>query len=176
MSRIFKVRYLGLITLIVTLFFLLDYRKGDIGAADNEKTFQRIKVFSEALNEIQKKYVEEKDAKELIYGAIKGMMNTLDPHSIFLSPEEFKELEIETSGIFSGIGIEITLKDGLLTVVSPIEGTPADKAGLLPGDKILQIEDKITKNMTLNDAVRLIRGPKGTKVSLTILAGRSQGT
>lgn len=169
MSRIFKVRYLGLITLIVTLFFLLDYRKGDIGAADNEKTFQRIKVFSEALNEIQKKYVEEKDAKELIYGAIKGMMNTLDPHSIFLSPEEFKELEIETTGIFSGIGIEITLKDGLLTVVSPIEGTPADKAGLLPGDKILQIEDKITKNMTLNDAVRLIRGPKGTKVSLTIL-------
>ena len=96
MSRIFKVRYLGLIILIVTLFFLLDYRKGDIGAADNEKTFQRIKVFSEALNEIQKKYVEEKDAKELIYGAIKGMMNTLDPHSVFLSPEEFKELEIET--------------------------------------------------------------------------------
>jgi len=169
MSRIFKVRYLGLIILIVTLFFLLDYRKGDIGAADNEKTFQRIKVFSEALNEIQKKYVEEKDAKELIYGAIKGMMNTLDPHSIFLSPEEFKELEIETTGIFSGIGIEITLKDGVLTVVSPIEGTPADKAGLLPGDKILQIEDKITKNMTLNDAVRLIRGPKGTKVTLTIL-------
>ncbi|OGP52146.1 MAG: peptidase S41 [Deltaproteobacteria bacterium RBG_13_43_22] len=164
-----KVKYLGLFVLVMAFFFLVDNPKEGINAADMEKTFPKIKIFSEALNEIQKKYVEEKDSKDLIYGAIRGMMNTLDPHSTFLSPEEFKELEIETSGIFSGIGIEITLKDGMLTVVSPIEGTPADKAGLLPGDKILQIGEKNTKNMTLNDAVRLIRGQKGTKVILLIL-------
>jgi len=169
MKGISKVRYLGLIVLVMTFFFLVDNPKLGINAADMEKTFPKIKIFSEALNEIQKKYVEEKDNKELIYGAIRGMMNTLDPHSIFLTPEEFKELEVETTGIFSGIGIEITLKDGILTVVSPIEGTPADKAGLLPGDKILQIEEKSTKNMNLNDAVRVIRGQKGTKVNLLIL-------
>jgi carboxyl-terminal processing protease len=164
-----NVRYLGLIILVLAFFFLVHNPKEGINAADVEKTFPKIKLFSEALNEIQKKYVEEKDSKELIYGAIRGMMNTLDPHSTFLSPEEFKELEIETSGIFSGIGIEITLKDGILTVVSPIEGTPADKAGLHPGDKILQIDEKSTKNMTMNEAVRMIRGTKGTKVTLTIL-------
>jgi carboxyl-terminal processing protease len=163
-----KVKYLGLIVLVLTFFFLMDNPQKDINAADIEKTFSKIKVFSEALNEIQKKYVEEKDSKELIYGAIRGMMNTLDPHSTFLSPEEFKELEVETSGIFSGIGIEITLKDGVLAVVSPIEGSPADKAGLSPGDKILQIDEKTTKNMTLNEAVRLIRGQRGTKVTLLI--------
>ena len=169
MKGTFKVKYLGLIVLVIVFFFLMDNRQKDTNAADVEKTFSKIKVFSEALTEIQKKYVEEKDSKELIYGAIRGMMNTLDPHSSFLSPEEFKELEIETSGIFSGIGIEITLKEGILTVVSPIEGSPADKAGLSPGDKILQIDEKGTKNMTLNDAVRLIRGQKGTKVTLLIL-------
>lgn len=164
-----KVKYLGLIFLVVAFFFLVDHPRESSNAADIEKTFSKIKIFSEALNEIQKKYVEEKDSKELIYGAIRGMMSTLDPHSSFLSPEEFKELEIETTGKFSGIGIEITLKDGVLTVVSPIEGSPADKAGLFPGDKILQIDEKSTKNMNLNDAVRLIRGQKGTKVQLLIL-------
>ncbi len=168
MKGTFKVKYFGLIVLVIAFFFLMDNRQKDTNAADVEKTFSKIKVFSEALTEIQKKYVEEKDSKELIYGAIRGMMNTLDPHSSFLTPEEFKELEIETSGIFSGIGIEITLKDGILTVVSPIEGSPADKAGLSPGDKILQIDEKSTKSMNLNDAVRLIRGQKGTKVILLI--------
>jgi len=164
-----SIKFVGLILLILVVFFVVNNPKDSINAADADKTFPRIKLFSEALNEIQKKYVEEKDSKELIYGAIRGMMNTLDPHSAFLSPEEFKELEIETSGIFSGIGIEITLKDGILTVVSPIEGTPADKAGLQPGDKILLIDEKSTKNMTMNEAVRMIRGTKGTKVTLTIL-------
>jgi carboxyl-terminal processing protease len=169
MKGILKVRYLGLVALVLALLFLLGNPQKGSNAADIERTFAKIKVFSEALNEIQKKYVEEKDSKDLIYGAIRGMMNTLDPHSTFLTPEEFKELEVETTGIFSGIGIEITLKDGVLTVVSPIEGSPADKAGLAPGDKILQIDGKNTKNMTLNDAVRLIRGQKGTKVILMIL-------
>lgn len=165
----FKIKYVGLLFLVIALLLFGDHPRESSDAADVEKTFAKIKIFTEALNEIQKKYVEEKDPKELIYGAIRGMMSTLDPHSAFLSPEEFKELEVETTGKFSGIGIEITIKDGVLTVVSPIEGSPADRAGLAPGDKILQIDDKSTKNMTLNDAVRLIRGPKGTKVQLLIL-------
>jgi carboxyl-terminal processing protease len=169
MSKTAKIKYAGLIFLLLTFFLLIDHPGGPIIAADSDKTFQKIKIFGEALSEIQKKYVEDKDSKDLIYGAIKGMVNTLDPHSAFLTPEEFKELEIETSGIFSGIGIEITLKDGILTVVSPIEGTPADKAGLRAGDKILQINEKSSKNMSMTEAVRLIRGTRGTKVNLTIL-------
>ena len=169
MSKTAKIKYVGLIFVLLTFFVLIDQQGGPIIAADSDKTFQKIKIFGEALSEIQKKYVEDKDSKDLIYGAIKGMVNTLDPHSAFLTPEEFKELEIETTGIFSGIGIEITVKDGILTVVSPIEGTPADKAGLRAGDKILQINEKSSKNMSMTEAVRLIRGPRGTKVNLTIL-------
>jgi carboxyl-terminal processing protease len=169
MQGSYKLKYAGLVLLVVALFLFGGSPREGSDAADIDKTFSKIKIFSEALNEIQKKYVEEKDPKELIYGAIRGMMSTLDPHSTFLTPEELKELEIETTGKFSGIGIEITLKDGVLTVVSPIEGSPADRAGLAPGDKILQIDEKSTKNMTLNEAVRMIRGPKGTKVQLLIL-------
>jgi carboxyl-terminal processing protease len=169
MSKTAKIKYAGLIFVLLTFFVFIDQQGGPIVSADSDKTFQKIKIFGEALSEIQKKYVEDKDSKDLIYGAIKGMVNTLDPHSAFLTPEEFKELEIETTGIFSGIGIEITLKDGMLTVVSPIEGTPADKAGLRAGDKILQINEKSSKNMSLTEAVRLIRGTRGTKVNLTIL-------
>jgi len=169
MSKKAKIKFAGLVLIILIFSLSLERSGGLIVNADNDRTFQKVKIFSEALSEIQKKYVEDKDSKDLIYGAIKGMLGTLDPHSAFLTPEEFKELEIETSGIFSGIGIEITLKDGILTVVSPIEGTPADKAGMRAGDKILQINEKNTKNMGLNEAVRLIRGPKGSKVNLTIL-------
>ncbi|MBF0496570.1 MAG: S41 family peptidase [Deltaproteobacteria bacterium] len=136
---------------------------------DPESTYSEIKIFAEVLNEIEKKYVEKEVPKTLIYGAIKGMVATLDPHSSFLTPEEYKELTIETKGSFSGIGIEITLKDGVLTVVSPIEDTPAFQAGLKAGDKIIKINGKITKNMSLMDAVRGIRGVKGSTVTLSIL-------
>ncbi|NPB09675.1 MAG: S41 family peptidase, partial [Thermodesulfobacteria bacterium] len=109
------------------------------------------------------------DVQELIYGAIQGMLSNLDPHSSFLKPDDYKELQIETKGSFTGIGIEITIRDGVLTVVAPIEGTPAWKAGLKPGDKIIKINGKPTKNMSLMEAVKLLRGPKGTKVTISIL-------
>ncbi len=127
-----------------------------------------LQVFAQALDLIEQNYVERKPVKDLIYGAIQGTVGTLDPHSSFLTPEEFRELQIETKGKFSGIGIEIALKDRILTVVSPIEGTPAFRAGLEAGDQILKINGTSTKNMTLMDAVKLIRGPKGSKVTLTI--------
>jgi carboxyl-terminal processing protease len=136
--------------------------------ADTEDAYKNIEVFTDVLRKIEKNYVEETHANELIYGAIKGMVETLDPHSSFITPEDYKELMIETKGSFPGVGIVITMKDKALTVVSPIEGTPAYKAGMKAGDVIIMIEDKPTKDLTIREAVKLIRGPKGTKVKLTV--------
>jgi carboxyl-terminal processing protease len=128
----------------------------------------KLRVFSQALALIEQQYAEPKTTKDLVYGAIQGAVGTLDPHSSFMTPDEFRELQIETKGKFSGIGIEITLKDRTLTVVSPIEGTPAYQAGLKAGDQIVKINGKSTKNINLMEAVKQIRGPKGSKVTLTI--------
>jgi carboxyl-terminal processing protease len=136
--------------------------------ASTKEVYKNIEVFSEVLRKIEKSYVEDTDAKELIYGAIKGLVGTLDPHSFFMSPEEYKELMIETKGSFTGVGIEITIKNSVLTVVSPIEGTPAFKAGIRAGDQIIMIGDKSTKDISIMEAVKLIRGPKGSKIELTI--------
>jgi len=113
--------------------------------------------------------VDEVKSRELIYGAVKGMLDTLDPHTAFMTPEAFKEMQVETSGSFGGLGIEITVKDRMLTVVAPIDGTPADRAGIQPGDRIVKIEGQLTKDLTLMDAVRKLRGPKGSKVTIGIL-------
>jgi carboxyl-terminal processing protease len=139
------------------------------GTSAVEDTYGNLKVFTEILSLVQSNYVDETNSKDLMYGAIKGMLDTLDPHTSFMPPEAFKEMQVETHGSFGGLGIEITVKDRLLTVVAPIEGTPADRAGIQPGDRIVKIEGQVTKDMTLMEAVRHLRGPKGTKVSLTIL-------
>jgi len=134
-----------------------------------EETLKELREFAAVVNLIEKNYVEPVNPKKLIYGAIKGMLSSLDPHSSFMTPEDFKELEVETQGSFSGVGMEITMKDGILTIVSPIEGTPAYKAGLKANDKILAIDGVSTKHMTLMDAVKRLRGPKGTKVTITVM-------
>ena len=137
--------------------------------AGTDDFYKNIEVFTEVLRQIEKNYVEPQDSKKLIYGAIKGMVQSLDPHSSFLTKDEHKELLIETKGSFTGIGIEITIRDNILTVVSPIEGTPAYNAGVQAGDKIIRIDNKPSTDITLIDAVKLIRGPKGTDVKITIL-------
>jgi len=137
--------------------------------SDTSDVYQNLRLFSEVLNLVQDNYVEKVDSKDLIYGAINGMLKDLDPHSSFLKPEEYKELQIETKGKFGGLGIEITIRDSVLTVVSPLEGTPADRAGLEAGDQIIKIDDEPTQDMSLMEAVQKMRGPKGTKVKLTIL-------
>ncbi len=137
-------------------------------ASQEAELFEKLKVFSQVVSEIQGKFVEAPDNEEVLDGAIRGMLSTLDPHSSYLTAEEFKEFQQETSGSFFGVGIEITLRDNVLTVVSPIEGTPAYKAGLRAGDQIVKIDDKSTKDMTLTEAVKLIRGPKGSKVRFTV--------
>jgi carboxyl-terminal processing protease len=142
--------------------------------ADTREVYKNIEIFTEVLREIEKNYVEPEDPQKLIYGAIKGMIQSLDPHSSFMTKEEHKELMMETRGSFTGIGIEITIRDSVLTVVSPIEGTPAYIAGLKAGDKIVKIEEKSTKDMTMMEAVKMIRGPKGTKVNLTIIRDEAE--
>ena len=136
--------------------------------ADSDEVYKNIELFTEVLREVEKHYVEPQDSQKLIYGAIKGMVRSLDPHSSFMTKDEYQELMTETKGSFSGVGIEITIKDDVLTVVSPIEGTPAYKSGIKAGDRIIKIEEKSSKGMTLMDAVKNIRGPKGSEVKLTI--------
>ncbi len=133
-----------------------------------QEIYRNLEIFSNVLDLLQKNYVEEIDSKEIIEGAIKGMLTTLDPHSSYMKPDSFKELKIETKGSFSGIGIEISMRDGILTVVSPIEGTPAFKMGLQAQDKIIKINDEATKDLTLMEAVKRLRGPKGTEVTISI--------
>lgn len=137
--------------------------------ARSDEIYEKLKVFSEVLSIIQKNYVEETTAEDLIYGAINGMLKTLDPHSSFMLPDLYKELQVETKGSFGGIGIEITIRTGVLTIVSPIEDTPAFRAGLQAGDKIVKIEGESTREMTLFDAVKKMRGPNGTKVTISIM-------
>lgn len=136
---------------------------------DDENIYQQLELFNTVISRVQKDYVDEKTAKELIYGALRGMLSSLDSHSQFMDPEAYTEMKVDTEGHFGGLGIEITVKDNILTVVSPIEDTPAYRAGLEPNDKIIKIEGKSTKNMTLTEAVKKLRGVPGSKVEITVL-------
>ncbi len=133
-----------------------------------EEGFETLNIFTKILHFVEKDYVEEADEKRLLQGAIRGMLSTLDPHSVYLSPSVYKHLKADTSGTFGGVGIEITVRDGWLTVVSPVEGSPAFKAGIQPGDRVLEINGKSTKGMDLGTTVKEMRGPKGKKVVLLI--------
>ncbi len=132
-------------------------------------TYEQLRLFTEVLSIVQNQYVDEVPPKELIYNAIKGTLRGLDPHSSFLDPDSHKEMQVETSGSFGGLGIEITLKDDILTVVSPIEGTPAYQAGLQTGDRIIKIDGLTTKDMQLPDAVKRMRGKPGSKVTISVM-------
>lgn len=131
--------------------------------------YEDLKIFTEVLSIVKKNYVEEVKIKDLVYGAIRGMLNSLDPHSGFLSPEAYKEMQVDTKGEFGGLGIQIGIKDGVLTVIAPIEDTPAYNAGITAGDKIIKINGELTKDMGLQDAVNKMRGQKGTSVVITIM-------
>ena len=132
------------------------------------ETYEELKTFSEVLTQVQKSYVDETKAKDLVQGAIRGMLSTLDPHSAYMTPEMYKEMQVETKGEFGGVGIQIGVKENRLAVIAPIEGTPAHRAGVKAGDFITKVNDESTKDLTLTDAVQKMRGPKGSKVNLTI--------
>lgn len=137
-------------------------------AAIAKEDYESLETFTNILAIVRKNYVDEVNTKEMITGAINGMLNSMDPHSAYLTPELYKELQMDTQGRFGGLGIEITVRNGVLTVVSPIEDTPAFKAGVKAGDQILKIEDEFTKDMTIMQAVKKMRGPKGSKINLSI--------
>lgn len=157
---------------ISALLILLTLSLGGTGISKSTETgatYDSLRLFSEVLSIVQSQYVDEVPPKELIYNAVKGTLRGLDSHSSFLDPDMYREMQVETTGSFGGLGIEITLKDDVLTVVSPIEGTPAHRAGIQSGDRIVKIEGIATKDMQLIEAVKRMRGKPGTKVTISIV-------
>lgn len=152
---------IGVIFLVIGFGFYRDL------SANGEETYKGLKLFSDVIELVEKNYVDPVDSKEMIEKAIQGMVHSLDPHSSLLPPDDFKELQLDTQGEFTGIGVSITMRNGFVTVVSPIEGTPAYKAGIKAGDKIIKVDGKPTNK--LRHAVKMIRGPKGTGVVVTII-------
>jgi len=164
-----KGKLFATLCLLMTLFVLFGpYGDSRVSAVDTS-TYKSLKIFNEVLDIVEKNYVEEVKQKKLIDEAVNGMIKSLDPHSAYLTPDQYKELQVDTSGTFGGLGIVISMQNDQLTVVSPIEDTPAFKAGLKAGDRILKIDGQITKGMSIQDAVKKMRGPENTKVTLTIL-------
>src|SRR5271168_1437002 len=153
---------------LVSCFVVLQEVAVRRAQALSNDTYQELDTFASVLAIVQKNYVEPVTTKKLIDGAISGMLASLDPHSAYLTPDAYRDLEVDTRGSFGGLGIEITIKNGALTVVAPIEDTPAYHAGIKAGDQIIKIEDDFTKDMSLTDAVKRMRGPKGSKIKLTI--------
>ncbi len=137
--------------------------------ASDEAPYKQLKLFTEVMDMIEKDYVDHMETDKLIEEATKGMVKSLDPHSDLLTPEDLKQLSISTKGKFGGLGIVITIKDELLTVISPIEGTPAYKIGVKSNDIIIKIDDNTTQGMSLSEAVSLLRGKKGTAVTIVVV-------
>ncbi len=147
----------------------LNFTQG-VSAKENSYSdkYQYLKTFTDVLALVEKNYVEPVNMEEAMEGAIKGMLATLDAHSSYLNKDIYGELQVETEGQFGGLGIEITMKDGLLTVVSPIEDSPASRAGVLPGDQIIKIGEEFSKDLSLIDAVKKMRGPKGSSIIISV--------
>lgn len=152
--------------LITALTVVFVSRWADVSA--EAESYEGLKAFTEVISVIKRNYVEPIDTKDLIYGAIRGMLSSLDPHSAFLTPDEYKEMQVETKGEFGGLGIQVGIKNSVLTVISPIEDTPAWDAGIKAGDRIVKINGEFTKNLSLQEAVKKMRGTEGTSVTITI--------
>lgn len=157
-----------LVTTLACCLLFSTYSFSEQSVENTETDYQALELFTDVLSIVRKSYVEDVDTTKLVYGAIRGMLATLDPHSGFLTPEMYQDMKDDTQGEFGGLGLEISIRDGLLTVVTPLEDTPAFKAGIKAGDQIIKIDDHSTKDMEIMDAVRLMRGPKGEPVTLTI--------
>lgn len=135
----------------------------------SEATYRQLELFARVLSYVQNNYVENVDEQQLMQGAIKGMLETLDPHTVYMPPDVFKEMKIDTSGEFGGLGIEIARRNDAIIVVAPIDDTPAQRAGIKSGDQLLKIDDEPTRSMELARAIQKMRGPAGKKVMLTIM-------
>tara|TARA_B100000287_G_C20662394_1_gene790585 strand:+ start:1740 stop:3134 length:1395 start_codon:yes stop_codon:yes gene_type:complete len=155
---------------LVTIFVFSFIPNNFLNAKNNRnETYKQLSLFGDVFQRVQEQYVEEVEDKELIEAAISGMLQSLDPHSSYLSADDYSEMQVKTKGTFGGLGIEITLENGVVKVVSPIDDTPAHKAGMLPGDLIIGIEGKSIRGLPLSKAVEKLRGKVGSKVKITIL-------
>ena len=155
--------------LFLSIFFVsLD----NVSAQNNrQETYKQLNLFGDVFQRVQEQYVEEITDKELIESAISGMLQSLDPHSSYLSPESYKDMQVKTKGTFGGLGIEITMEGGFVKVVSPIDDTPAANAGMQPGDLIIGINGESIKGLTINEAVSRLRGPVKSKITITVVRG-----
>ena len=170
MSKKYKLSLSFFLVVVFVLGFLIGAQgKKVYSGGDSKEIYEYLKTFSDVIDLVKKNYVDDVKDKEMVYSAIKGILESLDPHSSFMTPDMYKDMQTETKGEFGGIGIEITVKDGFPLVITPIEDTPAYKAGIKAGDHIVRIDGKTTKNMSLIDIVKMIRGTKGKPVSLTIM-------
>lgn len=165
MTRRFR-RFAPVLTALIVGALLGGFIVERVSARNDLYTY--LDLFNDALAKVEHVYVEEVDAKELMYGAIRGMLSSLDPYSVFLDEESFSDFQVQTEGEFGGLGIQITARDGVLTVVSPIEGTPAYDLGIQSGDRIIAIEGESTRGITTDQAILKLRGDPGTKVNITI--------
>ena len=163
--------FLKQICSICLIFILITH----VQANPNDKLYQKLDLFSDVLNTLKKEYVDDVKQDEVIDSAINGMLQSLDPYSSYMSPEAFQNMNRDTKGEFGGLGIEITMESGLVKIITPIEGTPADKAGVQAGDYIVKIEDKQVKGMSLLDAVKLMRGKVGTSLEITVRRPEVEG-
>ncbi len=168
-KRLTSAKFLGGVLLGAVIFTIFSLGVSQKVVAVSNSTYESLKIFTDVLGIVQEDYTEPVDTKKIVYDAIKGMVRGLDPHSSFMTPDEYNEMQIDTKGTFGGLGIEISVKDNILTVVAPIEDTPASRAGILAGDRIVKIEDKYTKDMSLNEAVNMMRGPRKTPVNIYIM-------
>ena len=161
----------GAVLLFFTVLLGFRFYSAEAAGAEEETGYAQISVFARAVQLIRQDYVDGKKTSyhDLIYAAMKGMLASLDPHSQFMDPDDFKDMQDDTRSRFNGLGIEVSVKSGLLTVITPMEDTPAAKAGILSGDQILRINGNSTEKMELQDAVNVLRGVPGQKVTLTIL-------
>jgi carboxyl-terminal processing protease len=163
----FAIRRLG--ALVLMLFSLTVNGAGADGANSSVLPIEDLHLFSEIFARIKADYVEELDDSQLLRDAVEGMLNGLDPHSVYLDPATFREVNIDTHGEFGGLGLEVTMEDGTIRVVAPLDGTPAHQAGLLPGDRIIRLEDTLVQGMSLDEAVSQMRGEPGTHIRLLIV-------
>ena len=166
-----KFQQVALITLgaILGVLITLNFSAVAEKSAGGPLPVEELRAFTEVFGRIKSDYVEPVDDKKLITEAINGMLTGLDPHSAYLDPEAFRELQVGTQGEFGGLGIEVGMEDGFVKVVAPIDDTPASRAGLKPGDLIVKLDETYVKGMTLNDAVKRMRGKPNTNITLTIM-------
>jgi len=170
MSKKKFILYLILLSLFILPFSFGNDFIGSISAQDSS-LYKELELFTDAITLIQKSYVEDVEPRKIIYGALSGMLRVLDDYSQFLEPKMYEEMKVETEGKFGGIGAEVTKKDNYIQIITPIEGTPAAKAGLKPEDLVIKIDENSVKDITLSQAVELLRGKVGTKVKITVVRG-----